>query len=88
MHFMIIWTFRPEHSDGAISRFTETGAPPPDGIEMISRWHDVAGHRGFALAHTDDATALARWTRQWNDLLSFEVVPVVDDQQLAAILAG
>jgi len=39
------------------------------------------------VARTDDASALARWTRQWNDLLEFEVIPVVDDQQLAAVLA-
>ena len=88
MHFMIIWTFRPEHSNDAIGRFSETGALPPEGIEMVSRWHDVAGRRGFAVARTDDASALARWTRQWNDLLEFEVIPVVDDQQLAAVLAG
>ena len=87
MHFIVSWTFSPENANSTIERFKETGAPPPDGVPMVARWHDVAGRRGFALAETDDAAAISKWTRQWNDLLAFEVVPVVNDEQLAAVLA-
>jgi hypothetical protein len=88
MHFIAIWTFAPEHAAAATQRFMETGAPPPDGVTMLARWHDVSGRRGFALARTDDAAAMAKWTRQWHDLLSFEVIPVVDDDQIAAVLGA
>lgn len=88
MHFMIIWTFKPEHSEDAIARFTETGATPPEGVKMLARWHDVSGRRGFAIAQTDDAVAASKWCYQWSDLLSFEVIPVLDDEQLAQVLGG
>ena len=87
MHFMTIWTFSPENRDTAVARFMETGAPPPDGVTMLSRWHDVAGGRGFAIAEADDPVAIAKWTRQWADLLSFEIVPVINDEQIAAVLS-
>jgi hypothetical protein len=88
MHLMVIWTIKPENSKAAIQRFTETGAPPPEGVSMLSRWHDVSGGRGFSIAEADDAAAVSKWCHQWSDLLSFEIIPVLDDQQLAGVLAG
>jgi hypothetical protein len=86
MHFIVIWTFRPENRQAVVDRFVETGGQPPVGVAMLSRVHDVSGSRGFALCSADDATAIAKWCRQWADLLTFEVVPVIDDGQLADIL--
>ena len=36
---------------------------------------------------TDDSTTLARWTSEWDDLVAFEIVPVVGSADAAA-LAG
>ena len=88
MHFLVIWTFRPENSKEAIARFTETGAPPPEGVKMLARWHDVSGRRGFAISETDDSVVISKWCHEWSDLLSFEVVPVLDDEHLAQVLSG
>lgn len=88
MHFMIVWRFRPEHSQSAIARFNETGGAPPPGVTMLARWHDVAGSRGFAIAESDDLVAVSRWCHDWTDLLSFEVIPVLDDQQLTQVIGG
>lgn len=88
MHFITMWTFTPERRDAATQRFGETGAPAPDGVTMLSRWHDVAGGRGFAVCEADDAMLIAKYCREWNDLLEFEIVPVINDEQLGAVLAG
>jgi len=88
MKFLTTWKFAPEHRDAVVQRFGETGGPPPDGVTMLARWHDVAGRRGFALCETDDAIAVAKWCREWNDLLEFEIIPVINDEQLVAALAG
>lgn len=88
MHFITTWTFKPEHSKAAIERFKATGAPPPAGVTMLARWHDVAGNRGFAISECDDAVAASKWCHEWSDLLTFEVIPVLNDEQLGAVLAG
>ena len=87
MHYMAVWTFKPEHTPAIAERFRETGAVPPEGVTLIARWHDVAGGRGFGLARSDDPAAIARWCLQWSDLMSLEVIPVVNDETLAAVLA-
>ena len=88
MQFVIHFVFAPEHRDAAQARFTETGAPPPQGVKMIGRWHCVQGREGFLLCEANDAAALANWIQQWCDLLTFRVLPVVDDQQMAQIIGG
>lgn len=88
MNFMVVWTFKPDHSKDAIARFQETGGMPPAGVRMIARWHDVAGGRGFAITETDDPVAASKWCHDWTDLLSFEVIPVLNDEQLGQVLGG
>ena len=33
-------------------------------------------------------SALATWTQQWSDVLTFRVLPVVDDQTMAQVING
>lgn len=87
MRFMTTWTFKPEQADATTERFRQTGGVPPEGVRMIARYHDVSGNRGWAISETDDAVAIATWCRQWNDVLTFDVVPILDDQELAAVLS-
>jgi hypothetical protein len=50
---------------------------------MTGRWHSAQGLRGFIVAETSDAEAIAKWPQEWTDLFSFEVTPVVvSDEQL------
>jgi len=53
---------------------------------MTGRWHCAEGLRGFLVAESSDAEAIAKWTQSWTDLLSFEVTPVVTDEQLARVI--
>ncbi|MBI3824977.1 MAG: DUF3303 family protein [Candidatus Rokubacteria bacterium] len=50
------------------------------------RWHCAQGLRGFIVADTSDAEAIAKWLQEWTDLLSFEVTPVVSDEQLGRVI--
>ena len=70
------------------ARFAEIGNEPLEGEKLLTRWYDVAGGRGFAVIETDDAAIIAKHNRLWTDLLTFEVVPVINDEQLAAIRAS
>ena len=88
MKFMVLWTFKPSAAKDVIARFSETGGMPPEGVTMISRFHAISGNGGFALAESDDPIAMGSWTRQWNDLMSFEIVPVVDDAGIQQIVAS
>jgi hypothetical protein len=53
---------------------------------MIGRWYCAQGLKGFIVADSSDAEAIAKWFQGWTDLLSFEVTPVVSDEQLARVI--
>ena len=86
MHFHVTYTIAVDQRDAAEGRFKETGALPPDGVTLVSRWHDVGGRHGFMVVESSDFTLVAAYMRGWNDLLTFDITPVVDDQQLAQIM--
>lgn len=86
MIFHITFEYAREQRDRVHERFRETGAPPPDGVNMIGRWHGAAGNRGFLVAESSDAQAIADWLQQWTDLVSFEVTPVLTDEQFNRVL--
>ena len=88
MLYMVLFTFRPEHRVAVVSRFLETGGPPPEGVRQLGRWHDAGLHRVFVLAESDSLEAVATWCHRWADLISFEVVPVLDDEGATKVLAS
>ena len=88
MLFHISYEVDIDHRDTAQDRFTSTGAPPPEGVTMLGRWHSVAGRNGYLLAESDSAEALMTWTQAWTDCIHFEVTPVVGDEEAARVLGG
>jgi hypothetical protein len=79
MIFHISYEYLPEQRDEVHARFKETGAPPPSG-------HCVEGNRGFLVAESSEAEAIGRWLQEWTDALSFEVTPVLTDEQFTQVI--
>jgi hypothetical protein len=86
MIFHVTYEYGPEDRDDAQARFKATGALPPDGVTMLGRWHSAEGHAGYTVAEADSATAIAKWIQQWSDLLSFEIVPVLSDEEMDEVI--
>ena len=86
MTFHITYSLHPGQRNEAEKRFKATGALPPPGVTMVGRWHCAEGLRGFLIAESSDAEAIAKWIQSWTDLLTFEISPVVTDEQLARVI--
>ena len=86
MLFMITYSFRPEHRNAAQTRFKSTGGGPPPGAKMLGRWHQVAGLSGFVLCESSDPVAIGKWTQEWTDLLTFDVIPVANDEDILKVI--
>jgi hypothetical protein len=80
------YKYPPACRDAVHQRFLQTGAPPPEGVTMIGRWHSAEGNRGFFVAEATDAAAVAKWLQDWSDLLSFRVDPVLEDERFAEVI--
>jgi hypothetical protein len=86
MVFHIEYEYLPEVRNEDQKRYKDTGAQPPPGVTMTARWHFVQGRKGFIIAETSDAEAIARWLQGWTDLVTFKVTPVINDEQLSRVL--
>ena len=86
MLFHASYTYSTEDRDAVHERFKQTGGAPPNGVAMVGRWHSAEGNCGFLVAETDDATALSRWLQEWTDLITFEVTPVLTDEQFGEVI--
>jgi uncharacterized protein DUF3303 len=83
MRYMVVETF--VHGPEPIyARAAEQGRMLPDGLVYIDSWisNDLA--RCWQLMETDDGALLDEWIALWDDLVEFEVVPIVDSGEAAA----
>ena len=87
MIFITRYEVQPSVRKAAIERFVKTGGAPPAGVKMLGRWHSADGAFGIVISESDDIKAITKWNLAWNDLLTFDVRPAIDDQGLAAALA-
>ncbi|RDU96162.1 DUF3303 domain-containing protein [Trinickia dinghuensis] len=88
MKFIVQWKGMPAVQQAAIARFMKTGARPPENVVMLGRWHTPGEVGGVAIVEATDASAIAKWTLQWSDLLSFTLTPALTDEELGAALAA
>jgi hypothetical protein len=88
MLFIVSWTGDAQHRNAAIERFKKTGGAPPAGVKMLGRWHSVGSIEGFAIAEATDPVAVQKWVLDWSDLLTMQVRPAVNDEQLGQALAA
>jgi hypothetical protein len=82
MLYMVIEHFK--DAPAVYARFRDRGRMMPDGLEYISSWIDEKLERCFQLMRTDDRRLLDEWIANWDDLVEFEVYPVISSAEAVA----
>jgi hypothetical protein len=87
MLYVIIETFRGGDARPVYRRFREQGRLAPEGLRYVSSWvsHDL--QRCYQVMECDDRELLEQWMRRWEDLVEFEVVPVITSAEASAAIA-
>ena len=65
-------------------RAAAKGRMLPPGLLYLDSWIDESLHRCFQLMEADDPSLLDRWMAEWNDLVRFEIIPLIDSTEAAA----
>jgi hypothetical protein len=72
-------TFKsPEAASEVYRRLEKRGRMLPDGLKYLDSWVEENLDRCFQLMETDDAKLFKQWIACWQDLVDFEVIPVVN----------
>jgi hypothetical protein len=80
---MVIETFRGGNAAPVYRRVRERGRLLPDGLRYVASWVTQDLTRCYQVMETDDRRLLDDWIRSWEDLVAFEVLPVVTSAEAA-----
>ena len=86
MRYMVVETFR-EGPGPVYARFRAQGRLAPEGLRYVESWVSETGDRCFQLMECDDRALLDAWIARWDDLVAFEVIPVIASAEAAARFA-
>ncbi len=84
MLFMVIERFRGADPMPVCERFRSRGRMMPDGLVYHASWLDPEKMRCFQVMEAPDAELLKIWMSRWDDLMEFEVVPVLTSAEFWA----
>jgi len=84
MLYMVVEIFKNGDAAPVYERFRESGRLASDGLQYISSWVDEGLERCFQLMETDDRALLDKWISHWEDIVDFQVFPVITSAEAAA----
>ena len=78
---MVIESFRDGKVKEVYRRYKEKGRIMPEGLKYLDSWVEVNFDRCFQLMECDDLLLFQQWVVQWQDLVEFEIIPVVPSKE-------
>jgi hypothetical protein len=81
MLFMVIERFK--DAKAVYRRVREKGRILPEGLKYVGSWVEANYNRCFQLMECDDTGLFQKWMTQWQDLVDFEIIPVVESKKAA-----
>lgn len=84
MLYMIIESFKNQDAVPVYRRFRDQGRLAPEGLTYVASWVDMRLQRCFQVMETKDRGLLDQWMAHWNDLVEFEVIPVLTSAEAAS----
>lgn len=87
--YMVVWELPSDTRDEAIGRFIEGSAlEEPEGVTLITRWHSITNNAGWSVCEANDPKDVSKWLIRWSDIMTYEVYPVIDDEEFADVLTA
>lgn len=86
--YMVVERFRGGDPVPVYRRFRDHGRLAPEGLSYISSWVDQRLESCFQLMETDNPQLLQEWIAQWDDIVEFEVIPVITSAEAASRVAS
>jgi hypothetical protein len=85
--YMVVEHFKNHDPVPVYRRFRKSGRMQPDGLAYVSSWIDDRFERCYQLMETHDRALIDQWMAHWNDLMDFDVYPVVTSQEAVEKIA-
>jgi hypothetical protein len=77
MHYMVIERYRNGDPAPVYARFRERGRMMKEGLVYVGSWVTDDLGTCYQVMECPDRALLDDWVSHWNDLVDFEVIPVL-----------
>jgi hypothetical protein len=84
MLFMVVERFQPDALPLVGERFRTKGRMLPAGASYVASWVESNGSRCFQIMEAASMELLQSWAAHWDDLVDFEIVPVLESTEFWA----
>ena len=88
MLFMVVETFKGQDGKAVYRKLRDKGRALPEGLKFLTSHVTADLSRCFQLMETDDITTFQRWIADWQDVVEFEVLPVVEGKTTRGALTA
>ncbi len=87
MLYMIIERFKDGDPVPVYRRFRDQGRLMPEGVKYVSSWITPDMSMCYQVMECDDRRLIDEWIANWNDIVDFEVIPVITSPEAREIIA-
>jgi hypothetical protein len=87
MLFVVIEHYRNGDAALVYERFRSQGRLAPVGLQYVSSWVTPDLKHCYQVMECGDESLLRMWISRWEDLVEFEVIPVIPSAEAAARVA-
>jgi hypothetical protein len=88
MQYLVIENFRGRDPVPVYRRFRDRGRLAPEGLKYVGSWITEDLARCYQVMECADRRLLDEWLSHWEDLVEFDVMPVLSSAEVQAKLAG
>lgn len=88
MLFMIVERFRNGDARPVYERFAAKGRMAPEEVSYVNSWVTDDLRTCYQVMESPDRDLLNQWLANWEDIVDFEVLPVITSAQARARVLG
>jgi len=81
MLYVMVYSWEKEKRDEIIKRRLEKGTMLPSGVKILGEWTTIGRNEGFMVIEADDPKLVVQGLLGWNDLVDYDVNPVLDTEK-------
>lgn len=83
---MVVEHFQPGKIKDIYRRLEERGRTLPEGLKYIDSWISASCDRCWQLVECEDPAVFQAWVLEWEDLATFEIIPVVPSKKTQQVV--
>jgi hypothetical protein len=87
MLFVVIEHFKNGDAVPVYRRFREHGRLAPAGVNYVGSWVTPDVTRCYQVMEAPDRASLDPWLARWEDLIDFEIIPVMTSAEAVETIA-